>query len=109
MYYRLYILLEQATHNNELDLGLARERSDCGQLGGRTFEYYSLNLHQLFKLEEERDAHNQAANTLEQLVTRMALSTATEESAISQIAYVKDSITSYRRQELVTLHIHKYV
>ena len=55
------------------------------------------------KLKEERDAHDQAANALEQLSTRMALCAATEESATAQIRYVKEAVLEYRKtsQKLV--------
>ena len=95
------MLLEQATH--VLDLALAKEGGDSRRLGGSTFELYSSHLQRLHKLKEEREAHDQAAGVLEQLVTRMALCAATEESAISQIRYVTEVAQDYRKktQELV--------
>ena len=54
--YWLYILLEQASH--ELNLAMAREKSDGGQMGAGSL------LQQLHTLQEERDAHEQAAQTL---------------------------------------------
>ena len=53
VFYRLYTLLEQATH--ELDLAMAREKSVCRQLGGSTFEHYSSLLQKMNKLQEDKD------------------------------------------------------
>ena len=104
VFYRLYTLLEHATH--ELDLALAREKSDCGQLGGRTFNQYTELLHSMHQLKEERDAHLEAAGALDQLLTRMALCLPTEQSATTQIQCVAEAITSYRKKadELVYIY-----
>ena len=98
MFYRLYTLLEQAAH--ELDLALAREKSGSRQ-AANTFECYSSHLQRMQKLTEERDAH--AAGILDQLITRMALCSATEVSAAAQINHVNEAVATYRKkaQELV--------
>ena len=96
VFYRLYTLLEQASH--ELDLAMAREKSDSGRLGGGSFEHYSSLLQRLHKLQEERDAHEQAAQTLDQFSTRLALCIASEDSAIGQLNYVAEMTASYKRK-----------
>lgn len=96
IFYRLYTLLEQASH--QLDLKLAQEKNGSEQLGGVTFMEYSSKLETLHKLTEERDGHVQAVGVLEQLVTRMALTATSEDSAQAQICYVKDMIHSYQQK-----------
>jgi hypothetical protein len=63
----------------------------------------------MHKLAEERDAHTQAADVLDQLVTRMALCASTEESAAAQIRYVTEATATYRQkaQELVQCFLVK--
>ena len=94
--YPLYTLLEQASH--KLDMKLAQEKNCSGQLGGVTFMEYSFKLETLHELTEERDGHVQAVGVLEQLVTRMALTATSEDSAQAQIRYVKDTIHSYQQK-----------
>ena len=94
VFYRLYTLLEQATH--ELDLAMAREKSDCRQLGGSTFEHYSSLLQKMNKLQENKDAHTQAAEALDQFATQTALCAGTEASAATQLTQVAEATAAIR-------------
>ena len=101
MFYRLYSLLEQASH--ELDLMMVRERSDCGQLGGSTFEHYSSLLQRMHKLQEEKKVQEQTAQILEQLIPLLALCVPTEASAAAQTNSTQEAIETCKKrtQELV--------
>ena len=47
-------------------------------------------------LKDETDAHVLAVGVLEQLATRIALCSTTEESAQGELSHVKDAITSFK-------------
>ena len=94
VFYRLYTLLEQAAH--ELDLAMAREKD--GRLDGNTYEHYTFLLQRLHKLEEDEAKHTQAAETLDQLATQMALSVTTETSAAARISFAVEMITKCRQR-----------
>ena len=77
---------------------MAREKSDCRQLGGSTFEHYSSLLQKMNKLQEDNDAHTQAAEALDQFTTQMALCAGTEASAATQLTQVVEATAAIRKK-----------